>query len=76
MKRLENKKAIIVGGTSGIGKAIVEKFSAEGANIVFCGRSEENGIQIVNTVKNTKFIYCDITKKDSEGILRKCYYLS
>ena len=65
MKRLENKKAIIVGGTSGIGKAIVEKFSAEGANIVFCGRSEENGIQIVNTVKNTKFIYCDITKKDS-----------
>ncbi|MHB1949653.1 MAG: SDR family NAD(P)-dependent oxidoreductase [Gammaproteobacteria bacterium] len=64
MKRLEDKKTIIIGGTSGIGKAIVEKFSAEGANIVFCGRSEEKGTQIENQFKNTKFMYCDITKKD------------
>ena len=44
MNRLENKKIIVIGGTSGIGRAIVEKFSEEGAHIVFCGRSEEKGV--------------------------------
>jgi len=68
MKRLENKRAIIIGGTSGIGKAIVEKFSAEGANIVFCGRSEEKGAQIADQHKNTKFISCNIIKKESVKI--------
>lgn len=65
MNRLKNKKAIVIGGTSGIGKAIVEKFSAEGANVVFCGRSNEKGIQLEKIVENSKFIYCDITKKNS-----------
>ena len=68
MKRIENKKTIIVGGTSGIGKSIVEKFSAEGACIVFGGRSEEKGNQIANTLENTNFLYCDITKKESVKI--------
>lgn len=65
MKRIENKKSIIIGGTSGIGKAIVEKFSEEGAQVVFCGRSEERGQQIANRFKNTKYIYCDISNKES-----------
>ena len=53
MKRLENKKVIVIGGTSGIGKAIVEKFSAEGAVTVFCGRSKEKGISIEKQLPNT-----------------------
>lgn len=36
---LENKTAIITGGTRGIGRAIVETFAREGANIVFTGTS-------------------------------------
>ncbi|HSW68637.1 MAG TPA: SDR family oxidoreductase [Gammaproteobacteria bacterium] len=64
MKRLYDKKAIIIGGTSGIGKAIVKLFAAEGANVVFCGRSQEQGMQISNELNNTKFITCDITKKN------------
>lgn len=63
MKRLENKKAIIIGGTSGIGKAIVKKFSEQGAAVVFCGRDKQSGSQIENAVKNTKFVICDITNK-------------
>lgn len=65
MHRLKNKNAIVIGGTSGIGKAIVEKFSAEGATIVFCGRSDEKGMKIENSIKNTKYIYCDITNKNA-----------
>lgn len=65
MSRLNKKKIIITGGTSGIGKAIVEKFSCEGAMIVFCGRSEENGHLIEKDNKNTKFIQCDLSNENN-----------
>jgi len=65
MNRLINKKSIIIGGTSGIGKAIVEKFTNEEARVVFCGRSKESGQQIQSQLKNAKYIYCDITDKNS-----------
>ncbi len=38
--RLEGKRAMITGGRQGIGRAIVDKFLAEGAEVVTCGRGE------------------------------------
>ena len=35
MKKLENKKAIVTGGTRGIGKAIVLGLASQGCNVVF-----------------------------------------
>lgn len=46
MRKLENKVAIITGGTSGIGLATVERFSEEGAKVVFCGRRTTKGNEI------------------------------
>ena len=39
---LTEKNALVIGGTSGIGKSIVESFSQCGANTVVAGRSEES----------------------------------
>lgn len=45
-KRLENKIAVITGGTSGIGAATAEVFVAEGAKVIIAGRSEQKGAEL------------------------------
>jgi NAD(P)-dependent dehydrogenase (short-subunit alcohol dehydrogenase family) len=41
LKRLEGRTAIVTGGNRGIGRAIVDRFAAEGADVMIVGRNEE-----------------------------------
>lgn len=58
--RLDGKVALITGATSGIGRAIAEKFAAEGARLFITGRNADEGSRLARELKAV-FVPGDVT---------------
>ena len=75
MGRLENKIALITGGTSGIGFACAERFAEEGATVIMASRGEERGKEAEAALRsqgyNASFISCDVSNRESVEALKQ-----
>jgi Tropinone reductase 1 len=68
---LENKRALISGGTKGIGRAIVEEFASLGAEIIFIARNQEEILLTENSLSekgfNVKGFAVDLSKREERN---------
>ena len=75
-KELDNKVALITGGTTGIGRDTAVLFAKEGAKVVFCGRREVEGNETLDLVRaeggDGLFVKSDVSKSaDVESLVQK-----
>jgi dehydrogenase/reductase SDR family protein 4 len=62
---LSGKVAIVTGASRGIGRAIAEIFSREGARVVICGRKQETLNQVAREIgPNVKPVTCHVGRAD------------
>ncbi|ULC57900.1 SDR family oxidoreductase [Flaviramulus sp. BrNp1-15] len=66
MKTLQDKVAIITGGSGGIGKATAKLFLSEGAKVMLVSRSEEKLKKVLKELNNENLAYCaaDVAKTE------------
>lgn len=72
-KRFSNKIGLITGSSLGIGYAIAEKLSAEGATVIICSRSRENLAIAEEKLKSkgvsVEAIVCNVNEKEQRKSL-------
>ncbi|PSQ25155.1 short-chain dehydrogenase [Halobacteriales archaeon QS_8_65_32] len=68
------KRAVVVGGTTGIGRGIARAFAADGADVIATSRSEESVAEITDELRladvRTTEVTCDVTDRASIERLR------
>ncbi len=73
MKKLENKIAIITGGSGSIGKTVAKLFLEEGATVMLVGTSEEKLQKTVQELKSEHVQYCVANVSKSKDV---AHYIS
>lgn len=64
MGRLSGRRAIVTAGANGIGRAIVERFVAEGAKVAFCDVDVAGGRALAERLASAQFIAADCGRSD------------
>ena len=64
MPTLDGARVLVTGGTSGIGRACVERLAADGTRVVFTGRDEARGAEVQAATGST-FVVADARDEDA-----------
>jgi NAD(P)-dependent dehydrogenase (short-subunit alcohol dehydrogenase family) len=67
----QNSRVLIVGATSGIGRAAVEAFVAAGANVVFAGLKQADTdllVQQLQTTAKGKLLFVEVDVRDEQQV--------
>jgi NAD(P)-dependent dehydrogenase (short-subunit alcohol dehydrogenase family) len=67
MGQLQDKRCLIAGGTTGLGRAAARRFLEEGARLVIAGRSAESGAAAVaelGSLGSLHFVPCDASREE------------
>jgi NAD(P)-dependent dehydrogenase (short-subunit alcohol dehydrogenase family) len=68
MKRFENKIVMVTGAASGIGRACVERFVAEGALVIAIDQNEEGLKETISALGATDSVYMICSVNDEEQV--------
>lgn len=70
MGRLEGKRALVTGGTTGLGLEIARRFAAEGARVVITGRDAGLGVRAEHDLGTDAACFVHADAADAEAVAR------